>query len=683
MESKRKEDINRMIERALAKANLGEVNQAESYDQLIEELKIYQYELEFQNDELKRIQADLQKSHDAFRDLFQDAPVGYLILNENFAIIDCNRTLHKLLGITSDCDAKNDFRKLLAIESQDVFYHFWKDLIHAQNPLPIEVRMINELGNELIASIFGTLVNNQSQKEFRLAVVDNTRIFVARQALEHSESKYNSLVSRMSQGLVLHKVILDEYRQPFDYEILEINDAFEAITGFKKSEVIGKTARETYKDLNTKWIAEFDKLAKTGKPTSFDEYSPLLQKHFEVFAYQNAPGQFAVIFSDITKRKALEEEVRKRRIMMDLAISASSIIVWELSLTTFTFKAVGPDGLSSLSGSPLEYFQNLSKDQWLQLIYVEDRAEIENQLSYLASDPDKLRTVRCRVNRSNGDLVWVAIKGKVTEYDADHKPLTLSGIIENIQELVEKENLINNKNDELLQMIAEKDKFFSILAHDLRSPFNSFLGFTELLTDDFDSLPKNETLKILQMMRKSANNVYSLLENLLEWSMIQQNRVVAQKKTFNLNQLIHATLDLLQSSAQNKQIKLFFNELDQYNAHADPNMVQTVLRNLIANGIKFSNAGGVVSIHIQLLKTDMLEIGVSDTGIGMNEGILSNLFKLSNTSNRKGTAGEPSTGLGLLLCQELVRLCGGELKVESNLGQGSKVTFTLPTQTKE
>lgn len=678
MDPKRKDDINEMIEKALAKAHVNDVPTTESYDRLIEELKIYQYELEFQNDELKRIQADLQQSHDAFQDLFQEAPVGYLILNENFEIIDCNQTLRKLIGIASDCETKRDFRKLLAIESQDAFYHFWKDLLQMKDTLPVEVKMTNEVGSTLIAFIYGRLVTNQKRTEIRLAIVDNTSIFVARNELEKSEAKYNRLVSRMSQGLGLHRIILDEFDQPVDYEFLEINDAFEVITGLKKEDVIGKTAREIFKDFDKKWITEYGKVALTGQPAAFEEFSTDLQKYFEIFAYQNAPGQFAVIFGDITQRKALEAEIRKRRLMLDLAISASLTVVWELNLKTYTLTAVGSEALSSISGHPPQLFQDLEQERWMQMIHFEDRAEVLSQISSLASEPEKLRTIRCRIVRTDGSLVWVSIKGKVTEYDADLMPATLSGIVENIQELVEKENLIKNKNEELVHMIAEKDRFFSILAHDLRSPFNSFLGFTELLTDDFETLSKNETIRILQIMRKSANNVYALLENLLEWSMLQQNRVVAQKKLFNLNQLIHAVIDLLKPSAQSKQIVLHFNEPGLYQAYADANMVQTVLRNIISNAVKFSSHGDEVSISVSQIHDNMLEISVLDTGIGMDAGLLQGLFSISNSTGRKGTAGEPSTGLGLILCHELIKHCGGQLRIESKVGKGSNVRFTLP-----
>jgi PAS domain S-box-containing protein len=678
MDSKRKEDINKMIERALAKASFNDTPIAESYDELIEELKIYQYELEFQNDELKRIQVDLQKSHDEFQDLFQEAPVGYLILDEDFEIIECNRTLQKIVGITSDCEAKRDFRKLLAFESQDTFYHFWKDLLQMKDPLPVEVKMTNEFGAILIAFIYGRLVHDQDRKEIRLAIVDNTSIYRARKELELSESKYNGLVSRMSQGLALHRIILDDFDQPIDYEFLEINDAFEVITGLKKKEVIGKTAREIFKDFDPSWVARYGRVALTGQPTSFEDFSTHLQKYFEIFAYQNAPGQFAVIFGDITQRKALENEVYKRQQLLDIALTASSTVVWELNLSTFELTAIGSEALVEISGQQPHLFKNLPKDKWMQLIYHQDRDDLLKQIMRFEANTNSLAVVRCRIQKPDGSLTWVAIKGKVIGNDAFNKPLILSGIIENIQETVEIELEISRKNEELIKMVAEKDRFFSIIAHDLRSPFNSFLGFTELLTDDFETLPKSEILKILQMMRKSANNVYALLENLLEWSMLQQNRVVAQKKEFNLNQLIHATIDLLQPSAQNKQITLCFNKLDNYQAYADTNMVHTVLRNLITNGIKFSTIGCEVKVDLKQVDVNMLEVSVLDTGIGMDEELLANLFSLNGTSGRKGTAGEPSTGLGLLLCQELVRLCGGELKVESSIGQGSKVLFTLP-----
>jgi signal transduction histidine kinase len=236
---------------------------------------------------------------------------------------------------------------------------------------------------------------------------------------------------------------------------------------------------------------------------------------------------------------------------------------------------------------------------------------------------------------------------------------------------------ISDKNKKLADANTEKDRFFSIIAHDLRSPFNAFLGFTELMTDESFELTKEEMKSYAHEIRKSALLLFGLLENLLEWSRLQRNAIQIEKQHYPLKRIITMSLDALRENASKKQISIFVNVEEDMTVHVDDKMIQSVFRNLISNAIKFTPRGGKVSISARK-KTNATEIIVSDTGVGITPEIMEKLFRIDHTVSTSGTEGEPSTGLGLILCREFIERHQGEIWAESSPGKGSAFHFTIP-----
>jgi len=237
---------------------------------------------------------------------------------------------------------------------------------------------------------------------------------------------------------------------------------------------------------------------------------------------------------------------------------------------------------------------------------------------------------------------------------------------------------INRKNEELQKINTEKDKFFSIIAHDLRGPFNGFLGLTKIMVEESSSLSRSEIQEMAVDMQNSAKNLFRLLDNLLHWASIQQNLIVFKKEEMELFPIVSESVETLKKLSNNKDIEIVIGISNQLNVFADSNMVQTIIRNLVSNAIKFTPKGGKVNILANKVDNTNIEISVSDTGIGLNRKMTGNLFRLDVKTNREGTEGEPSTGLGLLLCKEFVEKHGGKLWVESEEGKGSTFHFTLP-----
>ncbi len=278
-----------------------------------------------------------------------------------------------------------------------------------------------------------------------------------------------------------------------------------------------------------------------------------------------------------------------------------------------------------------------------------------------------------RIETKDGEWKWFYDRGIVTEYNDDGTPVWLTGIVFDISEQKEKET-------ELKRLISEKDKFFSILAHDLKNPFSVILGLTEMLSQDFESFSKADIKEYSHDLYVSANRLYKLLENLLEWARVQRGIVEYKPKSFQLHSLVYETVELAEVTARKKEISILCNIPLDAAVFADKNMVRTILRNLLNNAIKFTAAKGKITVSAVTQEDDQIVVAVKDTGVGMDTEQIKSIFSLSGQSStsRSGTADESGTGLGLVLCKELVERNGGEIWVESEYKKGSVFYFTLP-----
>ena len=234
------------------------------------------------------------------------------------------------------------------------------------------------------------------------------------------------------------------------------------------------------------------------------------------------------------------------------------------------------------------------------------------------------------------------------------------------------------KNAKLHELNASKDKFFSIISHDLRGPFQALLGYSELIEETIDTASKDEIKSDIRKLQKTVEQLYALIENLLTWSTIQQGVIKYQLEEVELDQLVEPNLELFTPKAEQKQITLKNSITKGLIVHADSNMVNTILRNLISNALKFTPTGGIIEILTQSYHETDIEITVSDSGIGIKPEDISKLFRIDIPHTNTGTDGEQGTGLGLNLCKDLVEKNGGNIWVESEVGKGTNFKFTLP-----
>jgi len=236
---------------------------------------------------------------------------------------------------------------------------------------------------------------------------------------------------------------------------------------------------------------------------------------------------------------------------------------------------------------------------------------------------------------------------------------------------------LRNSNEELKKINATKDKFFSIIAHDLKNPFITMLGFSSMLVTDYYDFTDEERISYLSEMEGVAKKSHQLLENLLQWSRSQTGRLEYIPKVIDLNDVISEIFDLVKVQAKTKDIQLIKNCKKDSFVFADDDMLTTVVRNLIANAIKFTRKGGAITVESNK-ENDFYTVNIADTGVGMDEKILKSLFKIEVQQSQKGTNNEQGTGLGLILCREFAERNGGKIWATSQPDKGSVFSFTVP-----
>lgn len=236
---------------------------------------------------------------------------------------------------------------------------------------------------------------------------------------------------------------------------------------------------------------------------------------------------------------------------------------------------------------------------------------------------------------------------------------------------------ITQQNLQLQELNATKDKFFSIISHDLKGPLNSLTSFSGLLINYFDSLSKEEIQSLAKDLDKSLKNLFALLENLLEWSRSQTGAIEFKAAPFDLSELIQENIELLSAQAGVKEIALEYPSPQPMMVMAHKNSVTTVIRNLISNAIKFTPKNGTITLSATKSNEEAL-VSIADSGVGMSQEVMNKLFRIDAKHSTKGTADEKGTGLGLVLCKDFIEKNHGNIGVQSEEGKGSTFYFTLP-----
>ncbi len=393
-----------------------------------------------------------------------------------------------------------------------------------------------------------------------------------------------------------------------------------------------------------------------------------------IFSENRKVEKVAIFARDVTERKRTEEELLKSKHLYDDLVSKITVGVYVLRTRpdeSFGLEYVSPR-MSELLGLSVDDLLS-NHEAIFKVIHPEDLD------SFIQMN---LRGIQHKV-----PFDWkgrIVVKGHVRWLHVSSLPQLLEngdtfwhGLVEDITERVRNEAEIKLKNDELTNLNATKDKFFSIIAHDLKSPFNSIIGFSSLLSRQVNERDYEGIKKYATIIQESSQQALDLLVNLLEWSRSQTGKMVFTPEDVDVAFLISQSVGILIGAAQQKQIAVHKQMPANLVVRADNAMVNTILRNLISNAIKFTNPGGSIVISAER-KAEELLISVADNGVGINQVSIDKLFRIEETYSTLGTQKEKGSGLGLLLCKEFVEKHGGRIWVESEVGKGSTFWFTIP-----
>jgi len=372
------------------------------------------------------------------------------------------------------------------------------------------------------------------------------------------------------------------------------------------------------------------------------------------------------------KEKAVLELKESEERFHRLAENAPDVI-YRMSLPDGKFEYISPAVLSIFGYLPEEFYADPML--FRQTIHPDWRKYFEAEWVNLLNG-EMPPTYEYQIIHKNGEVRWLNQRNILVRDDAG-TPIAIEGIVTEITERKQAELIIQQQNNQLHQLIAAKDKFFSIIAHDLRSPFSGFLNLTDVMVQGSEDFSKDELKEFSTALHESASLVYKLLENLLDWALIQKGSISYTPGELFLFDIVSSSINTIDQKAKQKGIIILNEIFKTQRVFADEKMINTVLRNLLSNAVKFTRREGRIIVRSRKIENDTVEVSVEDTGVGMFEKDVKRLFKMEEKVSAKGTEGELSTGLGLLLCKEFVEKHGGKIRVESERGKGTTFYFTI------
>lgn len=459
-----------------------------------------------------------------------------------------------------------------------------------------------------------------------------------------------------------------------------INKIFISLTGYTKEDVIGKHTRilksgETpdyvYSDLWLKitsgqiWKGRFHNKKKNGAFYTEDAtISPIYNdENTEIIG-------FIAIKEDITEKlKYLEEIEDKNKFIERITNTSPNVIyLYDLNYKRSIYINKAMFELCGYTSEEIKHFGNTLLDK---IVWKEDLDKLKEYHENIKKQSnDRVYELEYRLRHKAGHYVWIITRDTIFERDDKNIPSVILGTIIDITE--RKENETN-----LLQSNQTKDKLFSIISHDLKSPFTGLVGYTQLLYDECETLDKEDIKNFSFELYNISRGVNDLIHNLLSWSQLQSNKIMFDPIQINLYDFLQYIFNVSNINASIKNIQLINNVDRNINVYADEKMLHSIIHNLITNSIKFTQEGGKINIYTKRNFYNRVCVYIEDNGIGISNGNIKRLFSLSDKYLIQGTNKETGTGLGLIIVKEFIERHNGEIKIESEEGKGTTVSFDI------
>lgn len=509
-------------------------------------------------------------------------------------------------------------------------------------------------------------------------------IFTLQESTErvHSQSTLQKIYNEIAQ----RQFIIDEHAivaiTNLAGTITYVNRRFCEISQYSKDELLGKNHRminsgyhdkEFFKDMyrtlkkGRVWHGEIRNQAKDGSyywvETSIAPMKNMVGKNEKYFA----------IRTDITERKRIELELKQSERKYKDLHNNNPLMIFTLSKDAIILD-VNPITFQELGYEPEEIIGN----PVFKVFHPDEHGKVLQKFQDFLENPAKSPPWEFRKITKHGKVIWVS---ETVQFmlDQRNEPIIIL-VCENITERKWAEDVLNKYMRELENLNKAKTKFFSIIAHDLCNPFAGILGIAELLEiklQNSNELSVSQCLHYSKLIHTSAKSGFTLLENLMQWALTQSGNIEYNPRRLSIATQISQAISVVTSNAFNKNISIEYDKAENQFVYADEILLNTVLRNLLTNAIKFTHKSGKIRVSTRI-ENNILLVSISDTGIGIDPMNLEKIFRIDTRFSNTGTNKEKGTGLGLILCKEFVEKQGGTIWVESELGQGSTFTFTLP-----
>lgn len=506
---------------------------------------------------------------------------------------------------------------------------------------------------------------------------------IADEALKKSEAQFRLLFNNMTQGFALHEVIQNEKGEVIDYKYLDVNPAFESLTGLKRDYVLGKAVLEILPDTEKFWIDIYGKVALKGEEVKFENYSREIGKYFEVNAFSPKKGQFAVIFTDVTQRRQADEKIKL--LSKGLEQSPAIVVITDskgnIEYVNPTFSRITGYSLQEVIGKNPRILKSGNQDEefyknlWATIIRGEDWSgemlnKKKNGVYYWES------ALISPIKDEDGQILhFIAIKEDITDRKKGEKALMQS------------ETMLKEKNEELTiawRKAEESDRlktaFLANMSHEIRTPMNAIIGFSEILLRP--NLSQEKYAFFGNIINEACMQLLSVVNDVIDISKIETNQISIFEDNININETIKRVANIFSRSAEKKKNTILFDLAlpDEFAfIRTDETKFSQIINNLISNAIKFTENGEITLGY--KIANNRIDCFVKDTGIGIskeNHHVIFERFRQVETSDSRKYGG---TGLGLSISKAFVELMGGDIWVESELGKGSEFHFSLPLKT--
>ncbi len=457
-------------------------------------------------------------------------------------------------------------------------------------------------------------------------------------------------------------------------EIIKANYSSDFLIHYPAQKIVGQNLSEyihpEFQEDFTSFIREVieRKQLHTGETkirTSENNYTFIQLQARMDFESSSLQPFIRLVIVDISKRKTLEKELLRFRAAIDSTIDN----IFLLDYDTGYFLDVNDTACKNLGYNREELIGMKPKD--INPAYSQDLVQkIRNQSLKSVQNG---YTTEIKHEKKNGEIIEVEVYLRITTIGEDK---IIVAVARDITERKRTQEKLSKYAEELKELNASKDKFLSIISHDLRGPFLGIKGYTQMLLEEYDMMEKEEVNNFLQIIHDSSKDLYTLVDNLLKWSRMELGKTSYEPMSFNLKEELEPIFKLMSGIATKKEITLENHLQEGIYPYGDKLMLISVTQNLVSNAIKFTPKNGKV-ILASRQNNGMVEVSVKDTGVGMSAEVVNNLFTLDTGHTSKGTAGEKGTGFGLLIARNMVKKMGGEIWVESSPGIGTVFTFSM------